>query len=59
MSEYVEDYSNFSAASLEKSFHEMLDDVKKQTGATEEEVLQALAVSANKFMDVNCFELGQ
>lgn len=59
MSEFVEDYSSFSAASLEKSIREMLDNVKKETGATEEEVLQALAVSGRKFMDVNCFELGQ
>lgn len=51
-------YFDFSAESLEKSIREMLDSVKKQTGASEEQVLQAFAVSANKIMDVNCFELG-
>jgi hypothetical protein len=53
----MEDYSNFSQEAITKSIREILDKVKRETGASEEEVMTALAIWGRKFMDVNCFEL--
>jgi hypothetical protein len=53
----MEDYSNFSQEAITKAIREILDKAKRDTGASEEEVLMALAVCGRKFMDVNCFEL--
>jgi hypothetical protein len=53
----MEDYSNFSQEAITKAIREMLDNAKRETGATEEEVLAALYIAGLKFMDVNCFEL--
>lgn len=48
--EKEEDYSSFSQEAIEQSIREMLDDVKQKTGASEEEVLYALADTGRKFM---------
>ena len=53
-----EDYSSFSWQAIEKSMRDMIEDAKKRTGASDEEIGLALAVCANKFMDINFFELG-
>jgi hypothetical protein len=50
-------YYSFSEAAREKAIRDILDEVKRVTGASEEEVLLALAMCANKIMDINGFEL--
>ena len=52
-----EDYSNFSLEAIQKSLTDMVADVKKQTGASDEEINFALSIAVQRFMDVNCFEL--
>ena len=50
-------YYSFSEAARKKAIRDILDEVKRITGASEEEVLLALAECANKIMDINGFEL--
>lgn len=53
----MEDYSNFSWEAIQKSLQDIIEDIKKKTGASDIEIDAALAVCAKKFMEVNCFEL--
>ena len=52
----MEDYSNFSWEAVQKSFKEMVDEIQKKTGATDEQMGLALSVAAEKFMGVNFFK---
>lgn len=51
------DYSSFSLEAIKKDIRDILDEVKKETGASEEEVLLALDIAGRKFMEVNCLAL--
>lgn len=51
------DYSSFSMESIQNSLHEMCDRIQKETGATDEEMQSAFAVSANKVIDTSCLAL--
>ena len=50
-------YYSFSEAARKKAIRDILDEVKRVTGASEEEVLLAFAECARKIRDINCFEL--
>ena len=52
-------YYSFSEAARKKAIRDILDEVKRVTGASEEEALLALAMCGRKIMDINGFELDQ
>ena len=52
----MEDYSNFSWESVQKSFRDMIAEIQKETGATDEQMTLALQESANRFMNTNFFK---
>lgn len=49
----MEDYSNFSWAAIQKSMEDLLIEVKKETGASDDEINLALGVCAERFMNTN------
>jgi hypothetical protein len=51
----MEDYSNFSWESIQKSLKIMIAEVKEETGATDEQIELALSECAERFMNTNCF----
>jgi hypothetical protein len=51
----MEDYSNFSWEAIQKSLRDMIADVKKETGASDEQIELALSECAEKIMNTNGF----
>jgi len=47
------DYSNFSWEAIQKSLKEAVENIQRTTCATDEQMAEALSVSAKKFMDTN------
>ena len=47
------DYSSFSLEAIQKSLRDLVADVKQKTGASDEEINAALAISAEKIMKIN------
>jgi hypothetical protein len=52
----MEDYSNFSWESIQKSWRDLVEEVQLETGATDEHMTFAIGVCARKFMDTNFME---
>ena len=51
----MEDYSSFSWAAIEAAWREIVEDAKKRTGASDEEMALAISLSASFCMDTNGF----
>jgi hypothetical protein len=52
----MEDYSNFSWESIQRSWIAIVDQVQRETGATDEEISIAMTRVSRKFMDTNFME---
>jgi hypothetical protein len=52
----MEDYSNFSWEAIQKAWKDICDKAQKETGATDEQMNQAMSECANKFMETNFFK---
>jgi hypothetical protein len=52
----MEDYSNFSWESIQKSWRDLVSEVQRETGATDEQMTFAIGFCARKFMDTNFME---
>jgi hypothetical protein len=53
--EYAE-YSSFSQEALKEALHNLIEDVKAKTGATDDQINEALAGVAKKVMNINCMK---
>ena len=51
----MEDYSNFSWAAIQEDWRKIVEDAQKETGASDEEMALAIALSASFWMDTNGF----
>jgi hypothetical protein len=49
-------YSSFSQEALEEDLHNLFEEVKSKTGATDDQINEALAEVAKKFMNTNCMK---
>jgi hypothetical protein len=52
----VEEYSSFSQEALEEALHNLIEEVKAKTGATDDQIDEALAEVAKKVMNINCMK---
>jgi hypothetical protein len=51
----MEDYSNFSWESIQKSLRDIIAEVKEETGASDDQITLALSECAERIMNTNGF----